>query len=99
MHCLGADCVSCVCHAEKFAAVWLALFCAFYGLWLPFSKVVLDLIDSRVQCEGDFLSLDVVSFVVYRAAAPSVYDHPECGSPPVLGGMAMLVSGACHGLH
>ena len=52
-----------------------------------------------MQCEGDFLSLGVVSFVVYLAAAPSVYDHPECGSPLVLGGMAMLVSGACHCLH
>ena len=68
---------------------WLC-FVLFMACGCPFSKVVLDLIDSRVQYEHDFLSLDVVSFLVYRAAAPSVYDHPECGSPLVLGGMANL---------
>ena len=64
------------------------------GAWLPFGEVIVNLIvDPRVRCEGDYSSLNVVSFLVYRHAAPGVYGHPERVSSP--GGVFVFLSGVC----
>ena len=67
-------------------------------VWVvPFGKVVLDLVIIQVWCEENNSSLVVLFYVVYRGAAPSVYDHPVYGS--FLWGVATFLSGAFCGLH
>ena len=48
---------------------------------VSFGEVVLGLlVIPRVGCEGDYFSLNVVPFLVYRYAAPGVFCYPVCDS-------------------
>ena len=55
----------------------------FFSAWLSFKEVVLDLlVSSRVCCEGDYSSFDVVSLLVYQDATSGFFGSYDCGSSP-----------------
>ena len=70
----------------------------FFSAWLSFKEVVLDLlVSSRVSCEGDYSSFDVVSLLVYQDATSGFFGSYDCGSSP--GGVPVFLSGVLLGVY